>query len=43
MGFVQSRWCLGYTVDNFVADNLGEWGNVEGRVGDNIEERMVVV
>jgi hypothetical protein len=43
MGFVQSRWCLGYTVDNCVADSLGELGSVEGRVGDNIEERLVMV
>jgi hypothetical protein len=42
MGFVQGRWCLGYTVDNCVADSLGEWGSVEGRVGDNIGEMLVM-
>jgi hypothetical protein len=43
MGFVQSRWCLEYMFGNDVAENLGEWGSVEGRVGDNIEEKMEVV
>jgi hypothetical protein len=43
MGFVQSSWCLGYIVDNCIANNLDEWDSVEGRVGDNIGGMLVMV
>jgi hypothetical protein len=42
MEFGQGMWCLGYSGDNCVADSLGEWGSVEGRVGDNIEGMLVM-
>jgi hypothetical protein len=42
MGCVQSRWFVGCKVDSCVADNGCKLGSVEGRVGDNIGEKMVV-
>jgi hypothetical protein len=43
MESVQCRWCLGYVDGKYAAGSLGEWSSVEGRVGDNSGEKMMVV